>query len=378
VARLITFIESQSNALVDEIHRCWDKGDAVCVLDPRAPAPFLDELISKIDPDQVVRADGSIQRRERIHDLIENCALVATTSGTSGHPKAVQHSHLAMEASAHATLKRIGAQIGDGLWLNALPISHIGGFSTITKAQYSQMPLQTFERFEYDRFTEIAKANKVYMSIVRANLSQINPGDFEYLILGAGVPPENVPRNASVTYGLTETGSGCVYDGVPLDGVEVKIKEDGGILIAGPMLASCYRDSSPLTDSDGFFHSGDVGAMIDGKLTVWGRAAEMIVTGGEKVVPSLLEERIRTLDAVLDVAVVGIDDEDFGQITVAALITNGPISLSQVKDHVREVLPRYYAPRKIVILESLPKTALGKIKKNQVREIVSEILANTD
>ncbi len=109
------------------------------------------------------------------------------------------------------------------------------------------------------------------------------------IVLGGSSPPAGLPANVVTTYGLTETGSGVVYDGVPLDGVEVRIEPDGEVHLRGPMLLRAYRDGRPATLAGGWFPTGDVGSWNDGRLVVHGRRGDMIVTGGENVWPEPVE-----------------------------------------------------------------------------------------
>src|SRR3546814_4295172 len=110
-------------------------------------------------------------------------------------------------------------------------------------------------------------------------------------------------RNAIATYGMTETGSGVVYDGHPLPGVEVRI-EGGEILVRGPMVATAYRDGTPVVDAEGWLHTGDLGDLDDGVLTVHGRRGDMIISGGENVHPDPVEDRKSPHQAIADAAVV--------------------------------------------------------------------------
>src|SRR3546814_8810548 len=123
---------------------------------------------------------------------------------------------------------------------------------------------------------------------------------------------------------MTETGSGVVYDGHPLPGVEVRI-EGGEILVRGPMVATAYRDGTPVVDAEGWLHTGDLGDLDDGVLTVHGRRGDMIISGGENVHPDPVERRLRQHPAIADAAVVGRPDPEWGQRVVAVVeVVPGP------------------------------------------------------
>jgi O-succinylbenzoic acid--CoA ligase len=165
---------------------------------------------------------------------------------------------------------------------------------------------------------------------------------------------------------MTETGSGIVYDGLPLDGVEVAIVA-GEIRVRGPMLLRAYRDGSDPKDNSGWLKTGDAGSIDDGRLTVRGRMSEMIVTGGENVWPLAVERILRTDAAVVDVAVVGINDSEWGQRVVAFVVPASEWQaidlLHRLRRRVSEQLAPFAAPRQIVLVDSLPATAIGKVRK---------------
>ena len=144
---------------------------------------------------------------------------------------------------------------------------------------------------------------------------------------------------------MTETGSGVVYDGRPLDGVEVRIDDDGQILLRGPMLLRGYRDgSNPLVD--GWFPTGDLGHRLDdGRLVVDGRRGDLIITGGENVWPEPVEAVLRAQPGIVDVAVAGTPDAEWGQ--------------------------PFCAPRRLVIVEAIPRTALGKVRRPDLLDLTT-------
>ena len=373
MAQLIALVAKQTQDLVDRIRRAWDDGNAVAVLDPTAPRDYLETLIEAIDPDRIEFDDLSIRPLRRIHELQDNAALVMCTSGTTGRPKAVVHTFATLGASAHATGEYLGVRPGEGTWICALPLSHIGGFSTITKAIYQKTSLAVFPKFDYGAIESLAREMPCYLPLVRANLSRITPKAYRRLVLGAGVAPEQLPSNASITYGLTETGSGLVYDGTPLRGVEVRVGIDGEILLRGPMIATSYRDGGAIFADDGWFHTNDAGEFSADKLIVHGRRSEMISSGGERIVPHQVESVIQGLAGVAEVAVVGVDDSEFQQIAWAFIVAKKgetPPGLETIKSEVRRVLPRYCAPRGLTIVRALPKTALGKIQKSRLGEML--------
>ena len=134
------------------------------------------------------------------------------------------------------------------------------------------------------------------VSLVATALRRIDPTRFRRIVLGGAAPPDDLPANVVTTYGMTETGSGVVYDGVPLDGVEVRIADDGEIHVRGPMLLRAYRGADADVDprANGWLATGDLGRWLpDGRLAVDGRRGDLIISGGENVWPEPVERAIR-------------------------------------------------------------------------------------
>ena len=166
---------------------------------------------------------------------------VVATSGSTGEPKGVVLTHDAVRASALATNQRLGVTAADH-WLACLPLSHVGGLSVVTRALVTGTALTVLPGFDAATVTAAAGRGASLVSLVATALARIDPTIFRRILLGGSAPPPVIPPNAVATYGSTETGSGVVYDGVPLDGVEVRIDGDGEIRVRGPMLLRCYRD----------------------------------------------------------------------------------------------------------------------------------------
>ncbi|HXY73455.1 MAG TPA: AMP-dependent synthetase, partial [Actinomycetota bacterium] len=164
----------------------------------------------------------------------------------------------------------------------------------------------------------------------------------------------------------------CVYDGRPLDGTEIRIEPDdegadGAILLRTPALMRGYRFDPDATaeaiDAEGWFHTRDVGSFRSDRLQVHGRADDIIVTGGEKVWPSRVEDSIRELAEVADVVVTGRPDPEWGERVVAVVVAadpQAPPSLESVRAHVAAGVSPYAAPKELEIVEEIPRSALGK------------------
>jgi o-succinylbenzoate---CoA ligase len=190
------------------------------------------------------------------------------------------------------------------------------------------------------------------------------------VLLGGAAAPAGLldaARAAGVpvvtTYGMTETCGGCVYDGVPLDGVRVKIGDDERIWIGGPVLFSGYRGADRVP-ADSWFRTGDLGRLDDsGRLTVRGRADDVINTGGHKVVPGEVAAALESCPGVRDVAVVGQPDAEWGERVVAVVAPSDPADppgLELLRLHVRDRLPRYASPSRVVMVDAVPMLPSGK------------------
>jgi O-succinylbenzoic acid--CoA ligase len=239
------------------------------------------------------------------------------------------------------------------------------------RAVVTETPVVVHDGFDPDA---VMTSGATLTALVPTALRRIDPTSFRSILLGGSKLPPVVPHNVVTTYGMTETGSGVVYDGVALDGVDVKIV-DGEIVVRGPMLLRCYRsarDEHDPRDAEGWFATGDGGSFdADGRLVVDGRLSDMIISGGENVWPAPVEDALRTHPGVVDVAVAGRPDPDWGERVVAFVIPSAPEappSLDELRAAVKEVLPAFCAPRELVLVEALPRTAIGKVRRRALTE----------
>lgn len=348
---------------VDRLQRAWDHGDAVLPIDQRLPSSAKEILLESMKPDVVVDAHGEHRRPSGRPTEIGD-ALVVATSGSTGDPKGVVLTHSAVHASAHASSRALDVDSTDH-WLACLPMAHVGGLSVVTRAVITGIPITVIPAFDADEVTRLAHRCTL-TALVATALARIDPRLYRRILLGGGRPPENRPPNTVATYGLTETGSGVVYDGWPLDGVEVAIAGDGEILVRGPMLMRCYRDGTTTIDADGWLHTDDLGHLQpDGRLQVEGRRSDVVVTGGQKVWPEAVERALAPLITDHDFCIVGAPDPEWGD-RVVLVTTDATLSLDRIRGHVKDVLPAYCAPREIVVVPRIERTALGKVRRAEL------------
>jgi O-succinylbenzoic acid--CoA ligase len=355
-ARLVALDLPGGPEFVDALRRVWDRGDAALPVDQRLPSPARHALLAALRPERVIGPDLREVSVDGGEPVEPGDALVMATSGTTGTPKGVVLTHAAVEASAAASSTRIGVEAGDR-WLACLPMSHVGGLSVVTRALHTRTPLTVLPGFDAE---VVGRTDATLVSLVATALRRIDPARFRTILLGGARPPTELPPNVVTTYGMTETGSGVVYDGAPLDGVELRIT-GGEIHVRGPMLFRGYRDgTAPIVD--GWFATGDAGHLDGrGRLVVEGRIADLIVTGGENVWPEAVEAVLAAHPAVAEVMVAGRPDPEWGEEVVAYVVPAGePPTLETLRDHVKAVLPAYNAPRALVVVGAIPRTALGK------------------
>lgn len=359
--RLVALDLPGGPGFVDELRRAWDAGDAVLPVDQRLPAPMKAALLARLGAGRVIDATGAA-RLDHGAPVEDGDALVVATSGSTGEPKGVVLSHAAIAASAIATSLRLGVTTDDH-WLACLPLSHVGGLSVVTRALHTGTRLTVQPGFDA---TAVETSGATLVSLVATALGRVDASLFRTIVIGGSRPPDVRPPNTVATYGMTETGSGVVYDRRPLDGVDLRIV-DGEVHLRGPMLLRCYRDGHDPRLPDGWYPTGDLGELgPDGLLTVHGRRGDLIITGGENVWPEPVEAALRTLPGIADAAVVGRPDPEWGERVVAVIVPTdpqSPVTLEQVREHVKSVLPAYCAPRTVVFRTALPRTALGKLNR---------------
>lgn len=351
MANRLVVIDADDAGFVDRLTRAWDAGDAALPLDARLPAPARSAVLAAARPDD---------------DVEPGDALVMITSGTTGAPKAVVLTHDAVRASAIATSARLQVDPASDRWLACLPVSHVGGLSVVTRALITGTPLTFHPRFDAAAVDAAAGAGCTLTSVVPTALARIDPTRYRAILVGGQAPPAERPANVVATYGMTETGSGVVYDGYPLDGVEVRISPGGEIEVRASMTLRAYRDGTDPKHPDGWLPTGDLGDLYEGRLRVQGRRGDLIITGGENVWPTAVEAALATHPGVRDVAVSGRPDPEWGQRVVATVVPADPVappSLDELRAWARETLPTYAAPREVVLASEIPRTPSGKVRR---------------
>ncbi|MEU6127639.1 o-succinylbenzoate--CoA ligase [Saccharopolyspora sp. NPDC047091] len=329
-------------------------------------------------------------------DPADPTALVIATSGSTGTPKGVLLTAAALRASATATHRHLG---GPGRWLLAMPAHHVAGIQVLVRslvAGTDPVAVDTAGGFRAERFAAaaehcLADSGRHYTALVPTQLRRLlDDGgagldalrEFDAVLLGGAATPPALREQALAagvrvvtTYGMSETAGGCVYDGAPLDGVRVHVDAaadgSGPVALAGPTLARGYRRGSGASPfRDGWFHTGDLGRLADGRLEVLGRADDVIITGGVNVAPLLVERVLTEHPAVREACVLGIDDPEWGQAVAAAVVPADPAAPPPVADlraAVRERAGAAAAPKHVAFLAELPLRGPGKPDRRALR-----------
>jgi O-succinylbenzoic acid--CoA ligase len=322
-----------------------------------------------------------------VPEWAKNTALAITTSGSTNAPKVVLLSDTALLASAEGTHERLG---GPGTWLLALPTTHIAGAQVLVRSVIAGTQpgtLNLASGFRATGFVSAAQSvlntpGRHYTALVPTQLGRLiaaGPGlatlrEFDAVLVGGAATPAWLLERAQqlgvqvvTTYGMTETAGGCVYDGVPLRQARIRIM-DGRIEVAGPMLALGYVDGDRIGT---WFSTNDLGQLkADGRLEVLGRADDIIISGGEKVIPAVVEHALTAHPAVVESCVVGVPDPEWGHIVGAAVV---PQDLQQKPDieTLRKVVfaavGRAGVPKRFLFMSALPLHSHGKVDRVAVK-----------
>jgi o-succinylbenzoate---CoA ligase len=425
-------------------------GPAILPIDATLPPSKVRQLIEAFQPDAVIEADGATSGRPGAPGVTPDTAVIIGTSGSTGEPKGVELSAAALTHSARASLSRVGARDGER-WLCCLPVSHVAGLQVLVRSLLSGTEPVVEAEATARAVGDAADRGCAHVSIVPTQLVRLLADEegttqlarYKSVLVGgaaAGAAALDQAQAAGInvvtTYGMSETCGGCVYDGVPLDGVEVRAGADGRLRIAGPVLMNRYHgrpdltatvledraledsvpDDSPLEDSvpddsptedsaledsvpddspledtvledtgskptalkdtaqeypgpDGVGLSGtefvtsDLGFVADGRVVVRGRADDVIITGGHKVVPGEVAAALSDCPGVREVVVIGRPDPEWGERVTAVVVPSDPADppgLELLRTHVRTKLPRYACPSEVVLAEAIPVLPSGK------------------
>ncbi|WP_342318964.1 o-succinylbenzoate--CoA ligase [Corynebacterium mayonis] len=317
----------------------------------------------------------------------EDIALVVATSGSTGVPKGALLSARNLISSADATHQVLG---GEGQWLLSMPAAFIAGIQVLVRSMVAGVEPEFVDlsrgfsvaQFAAKSYTLAATGDRTYTALTPLQLSKAMSTldgiealrTFSAVLVGGAATNPQLLKSASklrinvvTTYGSSETSGGCVYAGRPIAGASVRVK-NGRIYLGGPMVARGYRNapSGEAFPEPGWFATSDAGSLADATLTVHGRIDNVIVSGGMKLHPEVLENILLGIEGVTAASVVGVDDERFGQRICAAY--TGSASRADILS-VLDDLPRWQVPKEIMPVAALPLLGPGKVDRAAVREL---------
>jgi o-succinylbenzoate---CoA ligase len=357
-------------AFVELAHALPRLGAVLAPLDPRAPARVDGLLIDA--PVEGEEADAELRDTvdpDAVHSVIH-------TSGTTGRPKAVELTYANHHSSALASAENLGNEPADR-WLCPLPLFHVGGLAVVLRCAIYGTTAVLHDGFEVEAAKQSFESGEATLaSLVPTMLSRLRDAGMgsapklRALLLGGGpIPPDlrewakRIGLPVMPVYGMTETASQVVagIPGRPLPRAEVRVAEDGEILVRGPMVSG-----GALAD-DGWLHTGDSGSIdSDGLLHVTGRAKDLIVTGGENVASVEVEDALLSHPAVADAAVLGLPDPEWGEAVTAFVVLSGPATSEELIEHARGRLAPFQVPKRVEQVAGLPRNPAGKLLRGEI------------
>ena len=393
-----------------------DAQPALFVQDPaRAPlwgkSVALGQDVQSIFWAEALAADSDLEVTPR---TAEDVAAICYTSGTTGRSKGAMITHGNMTSNAEALIALWRFSDEDCL-LHILPIFHVHGlFVALHCALLSGASILLEQSFAPARVIALLPKASVMMGVPTHYTRLLGDVDFKqdvcasmrlFLCGSAPLLAETHDRFAARSghrilerYGMTEAGmiTSNPYDGermagtvgYALPGVEARVRSDEGYLmppvavgtleIRGPNVFSGYWQMPDKTEvsftADGWFITGDLVTQAeDGRVTIVGRAKDLIIAGGYNIYPKEIESVIDDMPSVVECAVIGVPHPDFGE-TIIAIIVAESVTDAQVNDWVAERLARFKHPRRIAFVESLPRNAMGKVQKAELRSQFSNSL----
>jgi len=333
----------------------------------------------------------------------DGTAVVIATSGSSGIPKRVVLSAAALRSSAEAT----AARIGSGQWMLALPAAYIAGVQVLGRSLLTGVdPVLLDGRFtadafvrataalraDADRFTSLVPAQLATLLDAAPSRADVRDALTSYraiLVGGQALPPSLRERAAEQgaevvrTYGSSETAGGCVYDGIPLDGVHLA-EVDGEVRISGSMLADGYLGDPGLTaqvfqtadDGTRWYRTGDAGTVTpEGRLAITGRIDNVIVSGGINVSLDRVESVVRSIPGLEQAVVVGMPDDRWGEASVIVLAAGaGDVEamFAEARALVAAEIGPHARPAQLEVVPELPTLASGKPDRETLRRMARD------
>lgn len=334
------------------------------------------------------------------------------TSGTSGIPKIVPLKRRQMLYAAEASAKNFRPRTNH-FWLLCLPLNHIGGVSIILRSLLYGSGIYRMNNFDEQMVATFLSENKLFQaaSLVPTMLKRLlditafqTHNNFKAILLGGGpVAPDLLEKSVRkgiplvASYGMTETCAQIAANpllkpsgiyaplkssGVLFDPNEIEIRDQTGeklgsnnsgtIWLKGPQVFDGYRSpdlNNDFFDDQDWFNTGDFGHVNgNGQLFIESRRSDLIITGGENVSPYEIESELERIDPIVEAAVLGIPDEEWGQRVVAVVVakTDKKLSEEEIREQLKDRITSFKVPKQIVQTETLPKNHSGKVIRSEL------------
>ena len=307
------------------------------------------------------------------HEL-DATAIVVYSSGTSADPQPVELTYGNWLWSALGSAVSLGVDVNER-WLCCLPLSHVGGLSILLRSAIYGTTAIVHERFETARVLAELRdpAGPTLVSLVPTTLSRLldaglrEPPSLRWALLGgAAIPGSLLERAAAAgvpvapTYGMTETCSQVATSGRALFCTRVESATDGELFVSGPTVAPAYGPR---------LATGDLGVISEsGTITITGRKADTIITGGENVAPQEVENVLCAHPAVTEAAVYGRPDEQWGEALVAVVVLRAEANATadELEAFCASQLAAFKVPKELQFVTTLPKTSSGKLLRREL------------
>jgi len=379
-ARLLAILRPRP-AAARAVLEAWDRGDAVAVLDPAAPAAVLEQSLARLRPTHLLVDETRAVPGGRAPD--PDVGAVVVTSGTTGTPKAVELTFAGLDAVGAGC--NAALELGpDDRWLVCLPLHHVAGLAILARARVGGQSVDVHPGFDLDAVAGAPERHgSTLVSVVPTMLHRLLDAGAplrayrRIVVGGAPLPPPLRERAAAAgtpvvdAYGLSETAGGVLLDGQPIPGAEVDLAPDDEIRVRGAMVMRRYRFEPDATravlDPDGWLRTGDLGAKdASGAVRVVDRRRDLVITGGVNVSPTAVEQVLAEHPSVDDVCVAGVPDDQWGERLVAFVVPRPGRTLPAVgdlRDFGRSRLRPAELPRQVVEVSTIPRTPGGKVQR---------------
>ena len=348
------------------------------------PEWTLSESMARIAKALVADGPALVFGESAFTQVPARVSVVVATTGSSGVAKEVGLTASALLSSARASNKALGAEFGNS-WSLLLPLTHIAGINVLVRAlELGTEPIDLRKhQGEYPRadFTAVVPT-QLFKALNGGSELLAHLIDAKAVLVGGAalttdlhLQAEKAGINVVVTYGMTETSGGCVYNGVPLEGVEVSITPESRVAIKGSVLAHTYLGAEALWETqykDGWFHSSDIGRLENEKLIVEGRVDDVLICGGVNISISAVERFLQNRYPALTFAAFGVKNPEWGDALHLAIAGDVAANEKEITEFLVEEFGAVAKPRGFLALAELPLIGIGKVDRKKLQELLME------